>query len=115
MAVGASWEDSGDGAPEKVGNPIFSLPKWLGSPYIDAMDFRSLAKQGIAIIAVGWMTLIPVHGINIHIDYSLDAGGFFNQSGAKEAMEAVAEFFEERITDSLLAIDQDAFVGNGQQ
>jgi len=56
-------------------------------------------------------------GVNIRIDYSLDTNGFFgdptnDNDGFKErrdAIEAVAEFFSEILTDNLLAIDPAEF------
>jgi len=72
----------------------------------------SLAREVGRALALLLVVATPVRAIDIQIDYSLDAGGFFNQAGAQEAMEAVAVFFEEKLTDSLLAIDQNAFGGS---
>lgn len=50
--------------------------------------------------------------IEIQLDYTYDTGGFFDQPGAKDALRAVADFYEDRIQDSLLAIDPDDLPGN---
>jgi hypothetical protein len=42
--------------------------------------------------------------ITIDIRYDYDTLGFFNQAGSKEALRAVANFYEEILTDSLTAI-----------
>lgn len=47
--------------------------------------------------------------IQIELDYTYDTQGFFDQPGSREALRAVADFFEERLNDSLLEIDQDTF------
>ena len=43
--------------------------------------------------------------IKIQLDYTYDTNGFFNQAGAKEALRAVADFYEPLLTDSLSRID----------
>lgn len=48
-------------------------------------------------------------GLEIELRYDLDTGNFFDQAGAKEAMEAAAEFYEELITDELGAINSADF------
>ncbi|QTN31744.1 hypothetical protein HZ994_05195 [Akkermansiaceae bacterium] len=49
--------------------------------------------------------------IEIEIDYSLDANGFFNQPGSKEAFRAVCDYFESILTDDLARIDQSEWTG----
>lgn len=48
-------------------------------------------------------TALPmaVNGIEIELRYDYDTSGFFNQPGAKEAMRACADFFEEILVDEL--------------
>lgn len=53
--------------------------------------------------------MISVRGITIELDYTYDTNGFFDQPGSKEALRAVADFFEERLQDNLLEIDAVAF------
>lgn len=48
-------------------------------------------------------------GLEIELRYDLDTRNFFDQAGAKEAMEAAAEFYEELITDELGAINSADF------
>jgi hypothetical protein len=43
--------------------------------------------------------------IKIQLDYTYDTNGFFNQTGAKAALRAVADFYEPLLTDSLSRID----------
>ena len=50
--------------------------------------------------------------ITIEFDYTYDTNGFFDQAGSKEALRAVADFFEERIQDNLLEINQNTFGGS---
>jgi len=50
--------------------------------------------------------------LTIELDYTYDTNGFFDQAGSKEALRAVADFFEERIHDNLLEINQNTF-GSG--
>jgi hypothetical protein len=50
--------------------------------------------------------------LTIEFDYTYDTNGFFDQPGSKEALRAVADFFEERIQDNLLEINQNTF-GSG--
>lgn len=45
------------------------------------------------------------HAIRIQLDYTYDTNGFFNQPGAREALRAVADFYEPLLTDSLSRID----------
>ena len=47
--------------------------------------------------------------IIIELDYTYDTNDFFDQPGSKEALRAVADFYEERINDNLLRIDQSEF------
>lgn len=54
----------------------------------------------------GLLSIATASALEIEIRYDYDTSGFFNQAGSKEAMEAVADFFEQRIHDSLLGIDQ---------
>lgn len=53
------------------------------------------------------VTLVPniALGLEIQLRYDLDTNNFFQQAGAKEAMEAAASFYEELITDELEAIN----------
>jgi len=58
------------------------------------------------------LLLSPAAALEIDIRYDYDTAGFFNQAGAREAMEAVAEFFEQRIHDSLAEINPGTFPGS---
>jgi len=49
--------------------------------------------------------------IQIEIDYSLDANGFFNRPGSKEAFRQVCDFFESILSDDLSRIDQSQWTG----
>lgn len=49
--------------------------------------------------------------IEIEIDYSLDTNGFFNQTGSKEALRAVCDYFETILTDDLARIDPSEWTG----
>lgn len=57
--------------------------------------------------------LLPVAGSGLTIDlrYDFDAAGFFNQPGAKEALRAAADFYEDLISDELGAINPMLFPG----
>lgn len=56
-----------------------------------------------------YLAASALSAITIELDYSYDTNDFFDQPGAKEALRAVADFYEERIHDNLLEIDQVAF------
>jgi len=51
----------------------------------------------------------PVGALTIDLRYDLDSGGFFNQPGAKAALRAAADFYENIIGDHLEAIDRTKF------
>ena len=57
--------------------------------------------------------MLPVAGSCLTVDlcYDLDASGFFNQAGAKEALRAAADFYEDLISDQLGAINPAQFPG----
>lgn len=57
------------------------------------------------------LALCPLasHGLTIELRYDLDPTGFFNQPGAKEALRAAADFYEDLISDQLGAIDYRQF------
>lgn len=59
------------------------------------------------------LLLLPVAGSCLTIDlrYDLDAAGFFNQPGAKEALRTAADFYEDLINDQIGAIDPTKFPG----
>lgn len=59
------------------------------------------------------LALCPVvaSGLTIELRYDLDAAGFFNQPGAKEAVRAVADFYERVISDQLGAINSAQYPG----
>jgi hypothetical protein len=59
---------------------------------------KSLALAMVALCA-------PAQAIEIEIDYTYDTNGFFNQPGSKEALRAVADYYEGLIHDQLLRID----------
>lgn len=47
----------------------------------------------------------PLQALEIDLRYEYDSRGFFDQPGAREAIRACADFFEEVITDDLAGID----------
>ncbi|QJE95510.1 hypothetical protein [Luteolibacter luteus] len=59
------------------------------------------------------LLLLPVAGSCLTIDlrYDLDASGFFNRPGAKEALRRVADFYEDLIVDQLGAINPSQYPG----
>ncbi|MEM8866635.1 MAG: matrixin family metalloprotease [Verrucomicrobiota bacterium] len=68
---------------------------------------KFLFRSGL--FSVGLLCSGALHSITIDLNYTYDTNGFFDQEGSKEAMRAVADYFESRINDNLLAIDQDSF------
>lgn len=62
---------------------------------------------------LAWLLCLPgtAQAITIELNYDYDNIGFFNQTGAKEAMRAVADYYESLINDQLLAIDPSEFPG----
>lgn len=60
----------------------------------------------IAACAIG---IAQSSALEIELRYDLDVDGFFDQPGAREAMRAVADFYEELIVDELEAIDPSTF------
>lgn len=59
------------------------------------------------------LALAPsLHAITIKIDYTYDSSNFFNTPAKKAAMEAVAEFYGNLISDSLLRINPADFPGS---
>jgi len=58
-----------------------------------------------ALVIGGCLAAAPLaQAIEIQLDYSYDTNGFFDQPGAKEALRAVADYYEELLTDDLAAI-----------
>ena len=57
------------------------------------------------ILLLSLCALMPASSIEIELRYDYDTSGFFNQPGAKEAMRACADFFENILTDSLTEIN----------
>lgn len=47
----------------------------------------------------------PLPALTIQIDYTYDTANFFNTQAKRNAMEAVAKFYGDMITDNLLRID----------
>ena len=68
---------------------------------------------GVAILT-GLSICNHARGLEIVLDYSLDSNGFFAgpQSPQRQAMEAVADFFEGLISDELAEINPQTFGGN---
>lgn len=56
------------------------------------------------VIILGMLSL-QARGMKIELNYDYDTHGFFERPGAREAMRAVADFFESIIDDRLLEID----------
>jgi uncharacterized protein (UPF0261 family) len=52
-----------------------------------------------------------LHAITIKIDYTYDTSNFFNTPQKKAAMEAVAEFYGNLVSDNLLRINPADFPG----
>ena len=57
------------------------------------------------LAAFSFCFIAQANAIEILFRYDLDNDGFFNQPGAKEALEAAAQFYEDLIVDELDAID----------
>ncbi|YCM42840.1 hypothetical protein V2O64_16145 [Verrucomicrobiaceae bacterium 227] len=57
---------------------------------------------------MGLCATLPASSIEIELRYDYDTSGFFDQPGAKEAMRVCADFFENKITDSLTEINAGA-------
>lgn len=68
-------------------------------------------KRGSQIYSaiVGAGLLGQACALEIVFRYDLDTGGFFDQPGAKEALEVAGQFYEDLIVDELEAIDPDNF------
>lgn len=71
------------------------------------MKFELGSKGRAAFIApiLMGMATAGADAFEIQIDYSLDANGFFNQPGSREALRAVCDYFESIISDDLARID----------
>jgi hypothetical protein len=54
---------------------------------------------------------LPLHAIEIRIDYTYDTNNFFDTDEKKAAMETVAKFYGDMISDNLLRIDPAEFSG----
>jgi len=52
-------------------------------------------------LCLSLLTLTSVAAIEIELRYDYDTNGFFEQEGSKQALRAVADFFEEALHDSL--------------
>jgi Matrixin len=66
----------------------------------------TITKYGAIAIATAGLTLSsasPASALSFVFDYTYDTNNFFSQP-ARDALEAAADFFEARITDSLSAI-----------
>lgn len=68
-------------------------------------------KAIIGSIALVLCTLATgnLRALDIRIDYSLDTGNFFNTAEKRAALQAVADFYGELLTDTLLGIDASQF------
>lgn len=62
-----------------------------------------------SILFLAVFLIAESQALEIVIRYDLDSTGFFDQAGAKEALEAAAGFYEELIVDELEAIDPTNF------
>lgn len=82
-----------------------------GSPFygICALISGMLFLVRRIFLVAACLAVSALSAITIELDYNYDTNDFFDQPGAKEAMRAVADFYEERIHDNLLEIDQVAF------
>lgn len=58
------------------------------------------------ILATFCAASLTASAIQIKLDYTYDTNGFFNRPGSKEALRAVADFYEKLLNDQLSAIDQ---------
>lgn len=63
----------------------------------------------LSVISALSIGLVTLPALEIELRYDLDTDGFFDQPGAKEAMRAVADFYEDLIVDELEAIDPTTF------
>ncbi len=75
------------------------------------MRVPALFCKAVTVGTVLFAGLGTARAITIEIDYSLDANGFFNQAGSREALRAVCDYFESILTDSLARIDEADFPG----
>ena len=73
--------------------------------------FKKGGREILAASVICLVSTVSSHGIQIEIDYSLDANGFFNQAGSKEAFRAVCDYFESILSDDLGRIDQSEWTG----
>lgn len=64
-----------------------------------------------AVLAVILMGSLPAGALTIEIRYELEGSQFFNQPGAKAALRAAADFYEDLISDSLGAINPSQYAG----
>lgn len=63
------------------------------------------AKLLAAVLSILSVSTASSLAIKIQLDYTYDTNGFFNQTGAKAALRAIADFYEPLLTDSLARID----------
>jgi hypothetical protein len=75
------------------------------------IGFMHAGRTRLATSVIGLALASSSHGIEIEIDYSLDANGFFNQAGSKEALRAVCDYFESILSDDLSRIDASEWTG----
>ena len=68
-------------------------------------------KRIVTYIVAWLLTCGSLFAISIEIDYTYDTGNFFKTPEKRNAMEAVARFFEEVLADELLEIDASKFPG----
>lgn len=71
---------------------------------------RASAMKKLLILSL--LALQPVSAITIQIDYTYDTTNFFNTQAKKDAIEAVAKFYGDVLTDTLLRIDPAQYPGN---
>jgi len=56
--------------------------------------------------------LIPANAIKIQLNYTYDTNNFFSSPDRKDALQAVANFYEKLLTDELLEINNSTFGGS---
>ncbi|WP_411845465.1 matrixin family metalloprotease [Roseibacillus persicicus] len=74
--------------------------------------------KSVATFSLLLLSLLPTEkakGLDIIFRYDLDTSGFFEQAGAKEALEAAGSFYEKLIVDELEAIDPFNFTPGTQR
>lgn len=75
-----------------------------------------MKKRGSIFSILLATSLCPqLSALEIIFRYDLDGEGFFDQPGAREALEAAAEFYEDLIVDELEEIDPNNFQGGPQR